>query len=128
MFLASHQTTSAFSARVTGDVLQGLGGYSSNKHRLVVRNGSDGDAIVKLRDADSGRSLMTFFVATSSTAAIDTIPDGEYQIQFAHGSGMTEDLHLRYTVSMEEMFARGKSTVLLSTRLKLHAWKAAGRR
>ncbi len=60
-------------------------------HTLTIKNGSDGDAIVKVRDAVTGRAVVSFFVAANATTTFDRLRDGKYQVQFAVGGAMTAD-------------------------------------
>ena len=54
-------------------------------HRLEIRNGSGGNAIVKVRYDYSGRTAVSFFVSKGDLAIVDSIPDGRYRIQFGFG-------------------------------------------
>jgi len=64
-----------------GAVLARLG---SGPGRLVVRNGSDGDGVVKLV---AGRKRVTVYVARHRTAEVADIADGDYSVFFASGRG-----------------------------------------
>lgn len=57
-------------------------------HRLTINNGSAGDAIVKLRKADSRELIASFFVEKNLTASLNGISDGTYRVQFAFGDAM----------------------------------------
>lgn len=72
-------------ARLEGRRLSGRG------HVLEIRNGAAGDAIVKVRDADTGRLVTSFYVAQNGTGRLSGIPDGNYSIQYAFGSPLAED-------------------------------------
>ena len=52
-------------------------------HTLKV-NGGGTDALVKLRQ--DGRTVLSFYVRAGESAGVDDIPDGTYQVLFAHGS------------------------------------------
>jgi hypothetical protein len=54
-------------------------------HKVEVRNGSDGDAIVKLKNPAADRTLVSFFVARGAAATLEGVPDGTYRIQFGFG-------------------------------------------
>jgi hypothetical protein len=54
-------------------------------HSIEVKNGSTGNAIIKIRDAYSGTLRLSFFVAKGSTASFSDLPDGVYRIQYAFG-------------------------------------------
>jgi DnaJ domain len=57
-------------------------------HRLTIKNGSTGDAIVKLRKASSRELVASFFVEKNLSASLDGISDGTYRVQFAFGDAM----------------------------------------
>lgn len=75
----------ASGARLDGRRLSGQG------HVLEISNGAAGDAIVKVRNADTGRLVTSFFVAQNGTGRLSGIPDGNYSIQYAFGSPLAED-------------------------------------
>ena len=75
----------ASGARLEGQRLSGRG------HVLEISNGAAGDAIVKVRNADTGRLVTSFFVAQNGTGRLSGIPDGNYSIQYAFGSPLAED-------------------------------------
>ena len=52
-------------------------------HTLKV-NGGGQDGLVKLRQ--DGRTVLSFYVRAGESAGVDDIPDGTYQVMFAHGS------------------------------------------
>ena len=52
-------------------------------HTLKV-NGGGQDGLVKLRQ--DGRTVLSFYVRAGESAGVDDIPDGTYQVLFAHGS------------------------------------------
>lgn len=60
-------------------------------HQLEIANGADGPAIVKLRDAASGRVRVSFFVSEGGHARVGPLPDGAYRIQYAIGPALAED-------------------------------------
>jgi hypothetical protein len=68
-----------------GEILIDRRGRLNDGHILQIENGSEGDAIVKVRDASDNRTLASFFVARGETAALRNIPDGSYFIQYAAG-------------------------------------------
>jgi hypothetical protein len=74
-----------------GQLLTQKGKFSENGHTVSIKNGSDGDAIIKIRDKFASHTLFSFFVAKSSTASINGLPDGDYKIQFATGDAMTSN-------------------------------------
>lgn len=68
-----------------GEVLYRQAMQNARGHSVEIRNGSVGDAIIKIRDAVSGNLLFSFFVEHNNTAAISGLPDGNYRIQYAFG-------------------------------------------
>jgi hypothetical protein len=60
-------------------------------HSLTIQNGSEGDAIVKLRNAYTRKLVASFFVRRGMTASLDGISDGDYRVQFAFGNAMNAD-------------------------------------
>jgi DnaJ domain len=81
-----------------------------NGHRLTVRNGSSGDAIVKLRKASNRKLVTSFFVSNNQSASINDIPDGEYRVQFAFGEAMTFNCHSFINPSSNEFEGTQKFT------------------
>ena len=68
-----------------GQILRRTAVSSDQGHTLEIRKGSGGDAIVKLKDSATGRTVLSFFVGDAATASEDRIPDGSYEVQFAFG-------------------------------------------
>jgi hypothetical protein len=60
-------------------------------HVLEIDNGTEGDAIIKVRNADTDRTLASFFVTRGSKANLRRIPDGSYRIQYMIGDKLGED-------------------------------------
>lgn len=60
-------------------------------HKLVVKNGSSGPAIIKVRYAETGKTAFAFYVGEGATASAYPIPDGRYRIQYAFGDALGED-------------------------------------
>ena len=60
-------------------------------HVLTIDNGTTGYAIIKLRDAVSDRTVVSFFVQRGEKASLENIPDGSYTIQYAVGDALAED-------------------------------------
>lgn len=75
-----------------GQVLKSsiVSGGDNGGHVIEIRNGSGGNAIVKLRDVETRRTVLSFFVADSATASAGGIPDGTYLIQFAFGDDLDQ--------------------------------------
>jgi hypothetical protein len=74
-----------------GQVLTDRTGWTERTNRLEIRNGSRGNAIIKIRDAATGKMLVSFFVESNATAIYDLIPDGSYRFQFAFGDRLNRD-------------------------------------
>lgn len=74
-----------------GQVLVNRGVWGNEGHRIEIRNGASGNAIVKVRNAYTGALLISFFVAQGNTASVVNIPDGNYRIQYALGDELGMD-------------------------------------
>ena len=74
-----------------GALLEGALHSGEFGHKIVVRNGSSGPAIIKVRDAASGKTAFAFYVSQGSTASASPIPDGRYRIQYAFGDALGQD-------------------------------------
>jgi hypothetical protein len=70
---------------LNGQVLEDRVDWLGSTNAVEIRNGSRGNAIVKIREADTGRLLVTVFILKNETARYDGIPDGAYTIQYAIG-------------------------------------------
>jgi hypothetical protein len=57
-------------------------------HTLTIENGSDADAIVKVKSAGSGKTVLSLFVKRGTNATGRDIPDGRYEIQFGFGGDL----------------------------------------
>jgi hypothetical protein len=85
--LSDQATPACTSPPLNGAILHSSGTLPNARgHVLEIRNGSGGGAIVKLKNAQTGRTAFSFFVADSATASLAGIPDGSYRIQFAFGN------------------------------------------
>jgi len=60
-------------------------------HLLTIDNGSEGSAIVKVRDTASGRVVVSFFVDVNATASFAYLSDGNYRIQYVLGGDLAEN-------------------------------------
>jgi hypothetical protein len=74
-----------------GKLLSDLRQPVDRGHALQIQNGTQGDAIVKLRDALTARTVASFFVASGQTASLTQIPDGKYRVQYAFGNKLGAD-------------------------------------
>jgi len=57
-------------------------------HTLEIRNGSSGNAIIRIRMETDGSVMASFFVRSDQTAKVSGIPDGSYKIQYAFGEAL----------------------------------------
>ena len=64
----------------------------SGSGKLSVVNGTMHNALVKLVDVSTGKKILSLAVAAYSTASINTIADGTYEVVFAFG----DSLYIRY--------------------------------
>jgi hypothetical protein len=60
-------------------------GTAAGMHSITIQNGTEGDAIVVVRDVYSGEVVVSFFVATGRNASFAHLPNGTYRIQWAFG-------------------------------------------
>ena len=74
-----------------GEVLVDHREGASSGHQIEIDNGSSGDAIIKVRDAITDKSLASFFVTRGQSASLKSIPDGEYKVQYAIGDKLAAD-------------------------------------
>ncbi|MFI4966851.1 MAG: J domain-containing protein, partial [Caulobacterales bacterium] len=74
-----------------GELLEGRLDPVKFGHHVEVNNGADGPTIIKLRDADTGRLRLAFFVSKGGHAKVGPLPDGAYRIQYAVGSALAQD-------------------------------------
>jgi hypothetical protein len=70
---------------LNGQVLEDRVDWLGSPNAVEVQNGSRGNAIVKIREAETGKLLVTVFVLKNETARYDGIPDGAYTLQYAIG-------------------------------------------
>jgi hypothetical protein len=87
-------TASAASAQVeatclvsplNGQVLEDRVDWLGSTNAVEIQNGPRGNAIVKIREAATGKLLVTVFIRRNETARYDGIPDGTFTIQYAIG-------------------------------------------
>ena len=109
---------------VNGQILRGKRLLRRNGHLLDISNGSSGNAIIKLRFADTNRLLASFFVQNNQTASLAGIPDGTYVLQYAFGSLLKEDCKSFTKVNyagqfpQSETLATGRTETELGTYLQ----------
>lgn len=60
-------------------------------HSIQIKNGTAGNAIIKVRDSDSGAVKLSFFVRRGDVASFNGLPDGNYRIQYALGDKLGVD-------------------------------------
>lgn len=73
-------------------------------HVLEIDNGARGNAIIKVRDANTGTLLVSFYVRGSQKAQVTGIPDGDYKVQFATGSLLDATCRNFVTLEWAEQF------------------------
>lgn len=76
---------------VSGTRLGGQLTLAPDGHMIEIAAGSDGDAVVKLRDAGTGGLAAAFFVRSRQRLRIGGLPDGDYIIQYAVGRSLRPD-------------------------------------
>ena len=74
-----------------GAILSGDQPTAVQVHSLEVMNSGAAPAIVKVRNAETGLLLISFFVAKSASVKISSLQDGSYRIQYAFGQDLAED-------------------------------------
>lgn len=74
-----------------GELLTDKRASTEKGHVLQIENGTEGPAIVKLRDATTEKTIASFFVEPSRTASLTQIPDGTYRVQYAFGDKLGVD-------------------------------------
>lgn len=67
-------------------------------HDVGIVAGSDGDALVKLRDAATGDLALAYFVAAGQRVRIRGIPDGDYLLQYVVGRTLEPDCRTFRTI------------------------------
>jgi hypothetical protein len=70
---------------LNGQVLEDRVDWLGSPNSVEIQNGGRGNAIVKIREASTGKLLVTVFVLKNETARYDGIPDGVYRLQYAIG-------------------------------------------
>jgi hypothetical protein len=76
---------------INGQILIRATPPSKEGHAVEIRNGSDGNAIIKMRNRDTGKLAIAFFVEKGKTASITNLPDGDYRTQYAFGDAFRSD-------------------------------------
>jgi DnaJ domain len=76
---------------MNGTVLVGSNFVGVKGHSIQIQNGSGGNAIIKVRNADSGRVIVSFYVQRGQSASFDSLLDGSYRIQYALGNELQVD-------------------------------------
>lgn len=74
-----------------GHVIFGKKNLEKEGHTLEIRNGSTGDAIIKIRESTTNSLYASFFVEQNKTATLDGLRDGYYKIQYSIGSSVAEN-------------------------------------
>jgi hypothetical protein len=74
-----------------GQLIQSYLGSSGPGHLLTIDNGTAGNAIVKVRNAATGRTVVSFYVAESARASLNLLDDGIYRIEYMLGRDLAGD-------------------------------------
>lgn len=77
---------SCASPPANGTILTDHRGSQEEGHILSISNGTQGDAIIKVKDASSGNTIASFFVTEGRSADLPKLPDGIVKIQYAFGT------------------------------------------
>ena len=116
-----------------GKVLDGYAAKGASGHEVEIKNGSSADAIVKLRDAVSGRLAVSFFVQKGATATFGRLPDGTYHVQYAFGSNLAVDCRsfahvtsAQQMPSVESMVTRYSQTKIIRSHLTYTLYTVPG--
>lgn len=75
----------------SGEKLAGDMELAAEGHSIQIDNGGGGDALVKIRHADTGKLAASFFLRKMETMTIEGVPDGTYRIQYAFGPQLAPD-------------------------------------
>jgi hypothetical protein len=59
---------------------------SSGNGTLTIDNGTERDAVVKVRDERTETAVVAFYVCSGQTATIEHMPDGYFRLIFGSGS------------------------------------------
>lgn len=115
----------------SGDILFARTNLTPDRgHTIEIQNGSAMNAIVKLREPKSDRTVISFFVASSSNAIVEGIPDGVYRVLFALGDWLDKtctnfdgQYEARSFPGVERLKTQSSATETTTTRLSftLHA-------
>ncbi len=78
-------------------------------HHMEINNGTDGLAIVKVRDSITDHVRFSFFVKRGGHATVGPLPDGSYRIQYAIGAALAEDCRSLLSVERASEFPETKT-------------------
>lgn len=87
-----------------GEILAARGLVSEGGHVLEIDNGSQGNAIIKVREANTNTLLLSFYVESNQKAQVNGIPDGDYKVQFATGTALDGDCRNFLKLEWAEQF------------------------
>ena len=74
-----------------GKFLEGYAKSNAQANRVEIKNGSNGNAIVKLRNAATNKVAVSLYIEKNNFASFDSLPDGRYWVQFETGEDLRED-------------------------------------
>lgn len=77
-------------------------------HRLTIENGTENDAVFKLKDL-SGSTIVTAFVKAQTNFSLSSIPDGKYKLMFATGDNYSTACRLFLNNMQVEAFPETKT-------------------
>lgn len=81
---------------------------------LNVHNGTDRDALIKLRDVLSTSTSCSFFVKHRESATLNSVPDGDYEVLFASGTDWDGE-----AFQSEESFSKFVSPMTFKTSVRI---------
>lgn len=75
----------------SGEKLAGDMKLGAEGHSVEFANAGGGDALVKMRHADSSKLAASFYLRALESVTIEGVPDGAYRIQYAFGPALAPD-------------------------------------
>ena len=76
---------SEYNFLANGKVISSLSYYLNGNGKLVIKNGTNDDAVVKLIRSSIDKSVYTAYIRAKSNHTITSISDGNYELLFMHG-------------------------------------------
>lgn len=75
----------------SGEKLAGDMKLATEGHSVEFSNAGGGDALVKMRHADTSKLAASFYLRAMESVTIEGVPDGAYRIQYAFGPALAPD-------------------------------------